>query len=379
MNTICIDQGTSNTRYVVNEGKIEINPNNAVFVDEGVDTRLVPNSNDIKDNLDFTIYKTEGESDFFPCRALVGNLAHRYKSSNIRPSVNMIKSKQKINFVSVILATAIAHMYDNLAGGVTLIVDFPPLEVNRDNAQYVKKQLVGSYKVKFNTEYFTDEVVFTVNDAKMACESAQAAISFFYNNDGTPRVEFSAYRRGYILSCDIGAGTSDFALIEDGRYNERTGQTYGIGGNIIKELMRNKVRAMYGSELSELDADQLVMEGRLPYGSGYKNMGKELEDAKRDFADMVVEKIDSYFKIQNMSLSGVKAIFVSGGGSMKSSYFDMNTNEEIVTSDSVAKYISEALKNFCDGVDVIEYPGENPRTANITGTVLATKSLRLAK
>ena len=378
MNTICVDQGASSTRYVVNEGEVYVNPNNMVFVEEGVDTYLVPNSADIFDNFDVTINKIEGESTYFPVRALIGTLAERYKPANLRPSMNSNKSRQRVNYVSIITAVAAGILNTNIEPDVAVIIDFPPLEANKMTADYIRKELIGKFKVKFNTSAFNKEVVFNISDARIVSESEQASVSFFFNRNGAPRVETAKYNRGYVLSCDIGASTSDFVLIKDRRFQERTGQTYKIGGNVIKEIIKNKVRALYGSELTDEDAEVVITEGRLPYGSKYKDMSKELIDAKKEFAEMLAQNIDSYFGTVGVPLMSIKAIFVSGGGSMKSSYFDIDNNTEVVTSEPVSTYLTEVLRNICDGIDVVGYPDENPRMANIIGTMLSTKALRMA-
>ncbi len=375
MNTICVDQGASSTRYVVNEGPIWVNPNNMVFIDEDVDTYLVPNSNDLFDNFDITINKIEGETAYFPVRALIGTLAERYKPTNLRPSMNSNKSKQRVNYVSIITAVASGIMSSGIDPTVAVIIDFPPLEANKMTADYIRSQLIGTFKVKFNT--FNREIIFEIKDAKIVSESEQASVAFFFNEKGVPRVETAKYNRGYVLSCDIGASTSDFVLIKDRRFQERTGQTYKIGGNVIKEIIKNRVRTIYGSELTDENAEVVITEGRLPYGSTYKDMSKELISAKKEFAEMLAQNIDSYFGTVGVPLMGIKAIFVSGGGSMKSSYFDTETNQEVVTSEPVSEYLTEALRNICDGIDVVGYPDDNPRMANIVGTMLSTKPLRM--
>ena len=135
---------------------------------------------------------------------------------------------------------------------------------------------------------------------------------------------------------------------------------------------------VFNKELTDEDAEVVITEGRLPYGSKYKDMSKELIEAKKEFAEMLAQDIDSYFGTVGVPLMSIKAIFVSGGGSMKSSYFDIDNNTEVVTSEPVSTYLTEVLRNICDGIDVVGYPDENPRMANIIGTMLSTKALRMA-
>lgn len=373
MSFICTDQGASNTRFVVNGGKVCVNPNNAVKVEMDADIRLIPNTTDILDNLDVSIVKTEGVSDYFPMRVLMGSLAERYSSSNIRPSMMMNKAKQPINYISIIVACAVGQIQNNINDAIKLFINLPPVEIGV-NEDYVKEQLLGKYEVTFNKMDVKTEL--NIDFVKVCPESVMAVFAFFFKSDGTPRVESAKYSRGYVLGIDIGASTSDLVLVKDRKFVDRTGYTYKIGGNVITDIMRSKVRSIYGSELTDDDANIVITEGRLPYGSKYKDMSKELIEAKREFADLLYEKMSSYFGTVDIALPSIKAIFVSGGGSMKSRYYDEDETKEIVTSESVSYYLTEKLKGICDGIDIMEFPGDNPRMTNIIGTALTANIMK---
>lgn len=373
MSFICTDQGASNTRFIVNNGKVCVNPNNAVIVDLDADIRLIPNSSDILDNLDVTIIKTEGESEYFPVRVLMGSMAERHSSSNIRPSMMLNKAKQQINYISILVACAVGQIQNNVSDPVKLFINLPPIEI-RENEDYVKEQLLGKYTVTFNKSNEKTDV--NIEFVKVCPESVMAVFAFFFKSDGSPRIESAKYSRGYVLGIDIGASTSDLVLVKDRKFVDRTGYTYKIGGNVITDIMRSKVRSIYGSELTDDDANTVITEGRLPYGSKYKDMSKELVEAKKEFADLLYEKMNSYFGTVDISLPSIKAIFVSGGGSMKSRYYDDEQTKEVITSESVSYYLTEKLKGICDGIDIMEFPGDNPRMTNIIGTALTANVMK---
>ena len=104
MNVVCLDEGASSSRYAVNSGAVKVYPNNARLIEEDTVVSLVPNSDDVLDNLDITITKTSGESRYFPQRVLMGSLAERFSRSNTRPSMNANKCKQKLTYITVCLA-----------------------------------------------------------------------------------------------------------------------------------------------------------------------------------------------------------------------------------------------------------------------------------
>ena len=151
------------------------------------------------------------------------------------------------------------------------------------------------------------------------------------------RTEMAKYNKGNVLSFDIGASTSDLVIINDRKFVEHSGYTCKLGGNIIDDLLRNEIRRKLGVEVSNDDIAEAVRTGRLAYGNSYKDVSEELKKCKKQFAKMLFEKIQNYFATNGMGLQSIKAIFMSGGGSMPSSYID-ESGKEIVTSPSVGEY-----------------------------------------
>lgn len=378
MNVVCLDEGASSSRYAVNSGAVKVYPNNARLIEEDTVVSLVPNSDDVLDNLDITITKTSEESRYFPQRVLLGSLAERFSRSNTRPSMNANKCRQKLTYITVLLGTALGCLDAGIGGEeVSLIMNLPPVELTDDNVNYVKSELLGAFSVKFHK--LEKEISFTVTDVVVKPEGVSASVAFFYNKDASPRVTMADYSTGYVLVVDIGASTSDLALLKDKKFIERTGQTYKLGGNTLRDKVRSKIKEVSGLEVTDEAVETLLSEGRLPYGNSYRDMSKELVAAKREFADELYDSIDSYFTTVGVGISSIKAVFVCGGGSMESSYFDEKENKEVKTSEPVSKYLLERLQEVCDSVDVVSYPDGNPRMANIIGTILIGNAYRAKK
>lgn len=362
MSFVVIDAGASSTRFCSDNGAIMVLPNNMAIIQEDTLVDLKPHSDDVEDALDILI-KKDGDSDFYPVRALVGDMANRYSANNIRPSVMNNKHKQKVNYISIATAIAVNKLKTGIDEDIDLYIALPPNEV-KTAKEYVIEQLTGSYEVKLD-KYSDEPVKFNVRSVQCFEESYMAILAFFFNMNGTIREEGKAYATGNVLSLDIGASTSDLAIVQNMKYLEKTGQTYKIGGNIVKDLIADFVREEYGYDIQDDVLDVALSEGRLPMGNKYVNIGVQLEKAKREFAGQVVAQMQNYFRKTSIALQSIRAIVVSGGGSMKSSYIDEN-NSTIVTSQPASYYITEALKEVCDGIDVVEF-GDNPRLANTIG------------
>ncbi|MEM4385689.1 MAG: ParM/StbA family protein [Candidatus Anstonellales archaeon] len=368
MSFVAIDLGASSTRFVSTYGKISIIPNNMVFLgNEKVD--LEPYDESIEASLEVIIEK-EGESEIFPARVLVGQLAERYSSTNERPSVIANKHVQRINYVSGVIATAISKLMYGFNSDIHLYVALPPIEV-KTAKDIVRERFIGNYTVTFPKYKGGTQVKFTISEVSCYEESFMSLVSYFFDMNGQVREKSKVYMKGNILSLDIGASTTDLAIVKDGKYLDKSGQTYKTGGNIARDYLIDAIRAQYGFDLPLGDAEVAMAEGRLQLGNTYVDISDIVEQAKRAFASSVVSQMQGYFRQVNIPIQTIRAIIVSGGGSIESQYIDDNGNV-VKTSKPMSEYITEFLKEICPTVEV-ENHLDNPRLANIMGLFIRAK------
>ena len=358
---VAIDLGASSTRFASNNGKIDVLPNNMVYVEPDTLVDQEPYSNEVEAALDVTI-ECEHESEFFPCRALVGQMAERYSPTNQKPSLMANKHKQKINYVSAVIAMAVSKMRHGLDNDLKLYLALPPVEV-KVAKEVISKHLVGNYTVRFNKMDNT-EVKFRIEDVSIYEESFMAMLAYFFDKNGRLREQAKQFANGNILSMDIGASTTDLAVVQNMRYLEKSGQTYKIGGNVARDTLMDRIRGEFGFDAPIDMAEMVMAEGRIQLGNVYQDCSEAVRLAKREFAEQIVEQIQGYFRKVNIPIQTIRAIVVSGGGSMSGQYVD--GGEVIITSEPMSHFITEELNKICPGV-VVEQFSENPRMANITG------------
>lgn len=369
MNFVAVDLGASSTRYTSDSGKVSIIPNNMVFLEPDEKVDLKPYDDNIESALEVKIVK-EGESKFFPIKALIGTMAERYSSNNERPSVMSNKHTQRINYVSGLVAVALSKLTYKLEDNIHLYVALPPIEV-KTAKETVRENFAGDYVITFPK--FNGGVTVKVSIVDVSCfeESFMAMLSYFFTTTGTVNDGAKKYLTGNVLSLDIGASTTDLAIVKNGRYLDKSGQTYKTGGNIARDYLIDAVRAKYGFDLPPVDAETTMAEGRIQLGNRYEEISDIVVAAKKVFAKSVVGQMQGYFRQVDIPIQTIRAIIVSGGGSMQSQYIDAN-NEVIKTSEPMSYYITESLKEVCEGVEVEPY-GDSPRTANILGLFIRAK------
>lgn len=371
MNFVAVDLGASSTRFTDDSGRVSFLPNNMVMFDDlNKEIRIEPNDDELQNNLEVIIEK-DGESTYFPVKVIVGNLAERYSPTQIQPSTMSNKHNQRINYISAVMSVAVSKLINGLTDDITLFIALPPVEV-KTAEDLVRKNLVGKYRVTF-PKYLGGRVIsFNIVDVECKEESVMAAVSYFFTMQGTVREEHKDYLRGNVLSLDIGASTTDLAIIRNGQYLDKSGKTYKTGGNVARDFITDRVREMYGYDLPTEDADLAMAEGRLQQGNTYIEIRDIVNDAKKTLASSIITQMDTYFRLINMPISTIRAIIVSGGGSLSSQYINKDTLETVVTSKPMSEYITEELQTLCNGIEVEKY-GENSRVANISGLFITAK------
>ena len=369
MSFVAVDLGASSTRYVSDPGKISVIPNNMVLLDINTNVDLDPYDDKVENALEVTIVK-EGDSEYFPVKALIGQMAERYSSNNERPSVLRNKHVQRINYISGIVAAALSRLEHGIDEDVSLYVALPPIEARTAKA-IVSENFTGRYTVKLPKYRGGAEISVNVVDVSCFEESFMAVLSYFFDITGVPRASAKKYMTGNILSLDIGASTTDLAIVKNGTYLDKSGQTYKTGGNIARDFLIDEIRGKYGFDLPSNDAEVTMSEGRIQLGNTYADVSDIVAAAKSNFANSVVNQMQGYFRQVDIPIQTIRAIIVSGGGSMQSQYIDDN-GEEVETSKPMSYYITQALQAVCPGVDVEPY-GESPRLANISGLFVRAK------
>lgn len=370
MSFVAIDLGASGTRYTTESGQISVVPNNMVFLGEG--TSLInPDTDDIESSLEVQIVKTSGQAcEHFPVNVLVGIMAEKHISVNDRPSVLTRKWTQKINYVSAILAAALAKIKCGGDDTFEMYMAVPPIEIHDARVEF-SKRLVGSYSVTFHKFDGGKTINFSISDVKCYEESLMASTSFFFTMNGTLKDATSRYCVGNVLSMDIGASTIDLVIIKNGRYIDKSGQTYQIGGNIARDTLMNSISAKYSMDLSVEDAEKVMAEGRLQQGNTYIEVSDLVNEAKQNLAKQLIPHLQTYFKRIGIDVKTVNAVVVSGGGSMQSQYVDTDCNV-IKTSEPMSYFVMLELKTWSEGTEVIAYGGD-ARFANVKGLYIKAK------
>lgn len=365
MSFVCIDLGASGSRYMGESAQISVLPNNMVELDAKETSLINPDANDIESCLEVKIEKISGEKcEHFPANVLIGDMAEKSNGIQIRPSMLERKFAQRINYISLITVAAITKLKYGIEDDLDVYMTVPPLEINKAREVF-GKLLPGKYKVKLPKYMDGTEVDVTIASVKVYEESFMALTSWFFDLNGQPRPEAVPYLNGTVMSEDIGASTSDVAIVENGRYLNKSGRTYTTGGNEALDYLIERVEEKYAISLNFADAETTMKEGRLKQGNTYIDISDDVAEAKKRLASKLNTYMPGYFRQINKDISTVNAVVVSGGGSMQSQYIN-EKNEVIKSSEPISAFISNEIHRLSPGTVVIPY-GDDARFANVKG------------
>ena len=371
MSFVCVDLGASSTRYVSNSGAINVIPNNMQFLPDMIPSRIIPDTPDLESCLEVQITKEEPDAmGNFPANVLIGIMATKYNGIDETPDVNTHKHIQRINYISAIVSCAVSKLKYDLTDTINLYLAVPPNSLKDAEAAF-KANIVGTYTVRFPKYNGGATVTFKVENVNVHAESYMAVTSFFFNMSGVVRDKAKQFLSGTVLSLDIGASTTDLAIIENGRYLDKSGQTYRIGGNVARDTLIDEVCSKYAMDMPMDMAEVTMAEGRLQQGNSHDDVSDLVTIAKENLAKQLVQYMQTYFKRIQKPIQAINAVVVSGGGSMQSQYAN-DEGEIVITTKPMSYFVTKELTQWSKNTEVIEY-GEDARFANVKGLFIRAK------
>lgn len=174
------------------------------------------------------------------------------------------------------------------------------------------------------------------------------------------------------LVADIGAGTTDIVIIEDGKTLLNTRYTIHKGGNNVhsqvNDLLKNK-----GIQLSDSAARKGTELGYVRDGAKRVDIRQEIARAKANVANLIVSQIIGYFESINYPPQSISHILVVGGGA------EVSGDPQIKP---MSEFIEHLMKRISPNTEVIPYPVEvvdgkkvpiSPRLLNIRGAMILSE------
>lgn len=377
---IVIDMGNSETRVLVQSGigrsgliKQQLTTVSNIF------SQISPEY-DVPENYteeDTVVFKTS-DGEFYANGLLV---EREFSMSALRPTALDPKPTSKVTMLTIQRAflegyRLLGSMYRcspkslDVTWNVTFLL--PPNDIET-GAKTLYERIKELKEINFTLPNFSTEL--KINSVKAYPEGFAAYIG-------------TVMRRGRIISdthkhllssktlvVDIGAGTTDFFVIEGMETINSTRLTLPYGGNNIIARVKQALLSK-NIQLPNKEIEKGVIEGKIKDGRNVINLAKSLSIFKTEVANTLIDGLTSYLEGNGYPVRSIENLLVVGGGSLAS---------QVEGVESLSTYLVNRLKDFAPNIELVTFQENidedgnqevetNPRLLNVLGAgVLAEK------
>lgn len=377
---IVIDMGNSETRVLVQSGigrsgliKQQLTTVSNIFSQISPDYEVPENYSEE----DTVVFKTS-DGEFYANGLLV---EREFSMSALRPTALDPKPTSKVTMLTIQRAflegyRLLSNMYRcslkslDVTWNVTFLL--PPNDI-ATGAKTLYGRIKGLEEINFTLPNFSTKL--KINSVKAYPEGFAAYIG-------------TVMRRGRIISdthkhllssktlvVDIGAGTTDFFVIEGMETIDSTRLTLPYGGNNIIARVKQALLSK-NIQLPNKEIEKGVIEGKIKDGRNVINLAKSLAIFKTEVANTLIDGLTSYLEGNGYPVRSIENLLVVGGGSLAS---------QVEGVESLSTYLVNRLKDFAPNIELVTFQDNvdedgnqevetNPRLLNVLGAgVLAEK------
>lgn len=377
---IVIDMGNSETRVLVQSGigrsgliKQQLTTVSNIFSQISPDYEVPENYSEE----DTVVFKT-ADGEFYANGLLV---EREFSMSALRPTALDPKPTSKVTMLTIQRAflegyRLLSNMYRcslkslDVTWNVTFLL--PPNDI-ATGAKTLYGRIMELEEINFTLPNFSTKL--KINSVKAYPEGFAAYIG-------------TVMRRGRIISdthkhlltsktlvVDIGAGTTDFFVIEGMETIDSTRLTLPYGGNNIIARVKQALLSK-NIQLPNKEIEKGVIEGKIKDGRNVINLAKSLAIFKTEVANTLIDGLTSYLEGNGYPVRSIENLLVVGGGSLAS---------QVEGVESLSTYLVDRLKDFAPNIELVTFQDNvdedgnqevetNPRLLNVLGAgVLAEK------
>ena len=377
---IVIDMGNSETRVLVQSGigrsgliKQQLTTVSNIFSQISPDYEVPENYSEE----DTVVFET-ADGEFYANGLLV---EREFSMSALRPTALDPKPTSKVTMLTIQRAflegyRLLSNMYRcslkslDVTWNVTFLL--PPNDI-ATGAKTLYGRIKGLEEINFTLPSFSTKL--KINSVKAYPEGFAAYIGTVMRRG---RIVSETHRHlltSKTLVVDIGAGTTDFFVIEGMETIDSTRLTLPYGGNNIIARVKQALLSK-NIQLPNKEIEKGVIEGKIKDGRNVINLAKSLAIFKTEVANTLIDGLTSYLEGNGYPVRSIENLLVVGGGSLAS---------QVEGVESLSTYLVDRLKDFAPNIELVTFQDNvdedgnqevetNPRLLNVLGAgVLAEK------
>lgn len=377
---IVIDMGNSETRVLVQSGigrsgliKQQLTTVSNIFSQISPDYEVPENYSEE----DTVVFET-ADGEFYANGLLV---EREFSMSALRPTALDPKPTSKVTMLTIQRALLegyrlLSNMYRcslkslDVTWNVTFLL--PPNDI-ATGAKTLYGRIMELEEINFTLPNFSTKL--KINSVKAYPEGFAAYIGTVMRRG---RIVSETHRHlltSKTLVVDIGAGTTDFFVIEGMETIDSTRLTLPYGGNNIIARVKQALLSK-NIQLPNKEIEKGVIEGKIKDGRNVINLAKSLAIFKTEVANTLIDGLTSYLEGNGYPVRSIENLLVVGGGSLAS---------QVEGVESLSTYLVDRLKDFAPNIELVTFQENldedgnqevetNPRLLNVLGAgVLAEK------
>ena len=277
-----------------------------------------------------------------------------YEKTAERPSAVMSKYRN-INLKWSVLA-AFCIGYKTIAEFTNSDIDsidvdwevtalLPPDDID-EGAPVVAEMIKSITKAEFKMPEFTKDI--KVNSVKVFPEGYAAFIAVLFEGVGKIREDYKYLTAKGVttLIVDIGAGTTDFLLVRNGKVVQSSRFTRSTGGNNVHQTLR-RILKRKGIALKDSAAREGSVTGYVYSGAEKISIIDEIAEAKMDVSRDLIDALVEFFESTMIEVQSINYILTVGGGAVES---------DVEGIEPISKYLYEYIKSISSRIGQVELP-----------------------
>lgn len=377
---IVIDMGNSETRVLVQSGigrsgliKQQLTTVSNIFSQISPDYEVPENYSEE----DTVVFET-ADGEFYANGLLV---EREFSMSALRPTALDPKPTSKVTMLTIQRAflegyRLLSNMYRcslkslDVTWNVTFLL--PPNDI-ATGAKTLYGRIMELEEINFTLPNFSTKL--KINSVKAYPEGFAAYIGTVMRRGRIVSETHKHLLTSKTLVVDIGAGTTDFFVIEGMETIDSTRLTLPYGGNNIIARVKQALLSK-NIQLPNKEIEKGVIEGKIKDGRNVINLAKSLAIFKTEVANTLIDGLTSYLEGNGYPVRSIENLLVVGGGSLAS---------QVEGVESLSTYLVDRLKDFAPNIELVTFQENldedgnqevetNPRLLNVLGAgVLAEK------
>ena len=238
-----------------------------------------------------------------------------------------------------------------------LVVLLPPVDMAN------KAAMIEHVSHTTEIDFTEPEAHFNVkyDSVKVLPEGLSAFFAVWFDKNKNIRKEFKDFGDKSVLVLDIGAGTTDLAVIEDYQVIDNTRDTIRIGGNNLCQKIYRALRER-DIVLSESRVQQGIFDGYVQDGSVQHDIVDLIDEFTLEIAQSMTSAIRGSFDNNMYNPRDISYLLVVGGGAISGKGHHQIAEE-------LCKYMKELSPN----ISVVKIPQVSKKVTDEDGKTSTIK------